>query len=170
MSHNHSLNHIHEPGSLITHDRRTDSRRRCRAIVWQLDDELVRATELGAALDISRGGLSLQLNPESGVNIAALRPGCEWLVMLDDPSGLEPLADQRVALVRVLRTACDAAGRDMVACAFVTRRIGRCVGDRRRRFNPEREPLSDALGADMLDELADRVGRDLVAAMRAESK
>ena len=161
--------------------RRGDERRPCRAIVWKFNEDLDEAVEFGRALNLSTGGLCMVVagqetpgsdmdDDEAGI---ALRAGQEWLVLLDDPSGEDHEADHRPALLRVVwtRRILHAKARidgttdgeeTLVGCAFVKRESGRC-GRHRRGHAPATElvRLSDRIGGEMLDELAERITREI---------
>lgn len=154
---------------LLAQDRRRDLRRSARATAWLLDDELLRAEEFGAVVDISRGGLSILPGEDLCGRLDAFKPGCEWLVMLNDPTGLEPLADQRIALIRLLRVESDSARGMRLACNFVIRKIGRCLPARKSAPPADGDGLCDVVAGDLLDELADRLQRDVAATIRAEA-
>lgn len=154
---------------LLTGDRRLEPRRACRAAVWLLDDDLARVVEFGAALEISREGVTFEVPRDSGLRVESLSRGREWLVLLDDPSGLEPLAHQRPALLRLERACERPDGSWRVACRFASRSVERCSKRRNSAGVPAGSDLSDVVAGDLLDELADRVARDLIATERAES-
>ncbi len=154
--------------SLLLQDRRADARRRCRAAVWILDDDLTRVTEFATAVDISRGGVALCLHTDETLTLESLHPGREWLVILDDPSGLEPLATNRTAIIRLLRSDCDGHGNIRIACAFAARQVGRCLPKRAGAGARSAEPPSDCIAGDLLDELAERLARELTAEQRAQ--
>lgn len=154
--------------SLLLHDRRTDPRRRCEAAVWLLDDDLTSVAQFATAVDISRGGVALRLCADQPLGLESLRPGCEWLVILDDPTGLEPLAANRAAIIRLLRADGGEHGHIRLACAFAAREVGRCLPQRRDAAAKLAQPPSDCIAGDLLDELADRVARELVAEQRAQ--
>ncbi len=170
-NHMHSHRSIHHPcrsHGLLTHDRRIDPRRACRATVWLLDDELLRAVEFGRAIDISRGGISLGACDSLALGDDSLRPGREWLVMLDDPTAVEPLADQRTAIIKLLRATRNAEGRLVLACAFASRSVSRCLPARKSDRGPDLDANSQVVAGDLLDELADRLSREIAAIHRAE--
>lgn len=56
---------------LLTGDRRLEPRRACRASVWLLDDDLARVVEFGAALEISREGVTFEVPRDSGLRVVA---------------------------------------------------------------------------------------------------
>lgn len=145
-------------------DRRIEPRRPCRAGVWLLDADLARAFEIGTAVEVSRAGATL-LVPRLGDRAeSALRPGREHLAILDDPTGREPLADQRIVLLRIIRTADQSRGMIRIACLFAARSLDCCTTarpHRRRRIDAD---MPDTLAGDALEEVVDRVWRDLIAA------
>lgn len=145
-------------------DRRIEPRRPCHAGVWLLDADVSRAVEIGAAVEISRTGATL-LVPRLGDRAeSSLRAGSEHLVIFDDPTGREPLADQRVALVRIIRTSDQSRDLIRVACLFAARSLDHCttaLPRGRRSIDPD---MPDTLAGDALEEVVDRVWREIVAA------
>jgi len=169
MNRDRDLNEFNGASLLLRGDQRVEPRRACRATVWRLDDDLRRAVELGAAVEISREGVTFTVPPCRELLTDSLRPGREWLVLIDDPTGLEPLARQRMALLRLIRAAEQEDGSWRLACRFASRSPDRCTARRAHRAPRIAAEISDVLAGDLLDELADRLGRDLTAADRAES-
>ena len=166
MNHDRSLHNTASNQVLLAPDRRRDARRSCRAVVWRLDEDIARGEEFGVAVDISRGGLRIVPSEENRVRLDTLRPGREWLVILDDLTGMEPLADQRPALIRLLRVDAEAGG-IRLACNFVMRKVGRCLPGRASGLRLEGDAISDVVAGDLLDELAQRVRRDVAATIRS---
>lgn len=167
MNHDHAFHNTGSTPILLAHNRRSDARRSTRATIWLLDEDLTGAVEFGAVANISRGGLGIAPSEDLCRSLEAAKPGQEWLVMLDDPTGLEPLADQRIALIQLLRVEFDFCGEIRLACKFVTRRVGRCLPGRAQGLGAEGEAISDVVAGDMLDELAQRVQRDVAATIRS---
>gem|GEM_PF-4315682 len=88
--------------------------------------------------------------------------------MLDDPTAVEPLADQRTAIIKLARVARDADGRLLLACTFAARRVSRCLPARSSEPEPDYDAQSQVVAGDLLDELADRLYREIAAITRAE--
>ncbi len=154
---------------LLTGDRRLEPRRACHATIWLLDEDLERVIEFGAAVEISRAGVTFDSPSNVRLTPQALSPGREWLVLLDDPSGLEPLADQRPVLLQLLRACERPDGSWRLACRFASRSVGRCAARSAVSLRRCRADLSDVISGDLLDEIAERIAGDLLASERAET-